>query len=461
VEDTADFHVDATNETEFAFLLEHNDQLFDPSLLVPLKRSAVPVITISDVKEIVPDQDGNNLTQVEDRATTDCGCGGAPAAAGRIVGGAEVSPRHSRPYQAYLQSCSTQGCAMCGATLINKRYAITAMHCVEGAVNLVVSLGEHSISSNSETLPAQTIRVERVVRRPDYTEADVNNDIALLRLSSEVVFTSHVVPACLPTDPGRSYAGATAHVSGWGTTQESGDTSSVLKETQQTILANTDPVCVTGAGDSPVPASKLCAYTRGSDSCQGDSGGPLVVREEGRWTLVGVVSYGVGCARPGYAGVYARVSHYLDWIRQNVADGWCGTSAPAQPSLGPSCDLTCSNVGRLTAEASLNGVPCVCTGGHCAAKDGTDVCAMFGHPCGAPPPAPPTTTSPPSYVSPVSCSRPCNLQSALDAVRGQVSATVITVNAGGVPAMCDLVTNYCCPTDWPHSDLCQRLGLQG
>ena len=77
----------------------------------------------------------------------------------------------------------------------------------------------------------------------------------------EVVFTSHVLPACLPTDPGRSYAGATAHVSGWGTTQvrgegvaavmtahaqESGDTSSVLKETQQTILANTDPVCVTG-----------------------------------------------------------------------------------------------------------------------------------------------------------------------------------------------------------------------
>ena len=64
VEDTADFHVDATNETEFAFLLEHNDQLFDPSLLVPLKRS-VPLITISDVKDIVLDQDGNNITHVE------------------------------------------------------------------------------------------------------------------------------------------------------------------------------------------------------------------------------------------------------------------------------------------------------------------------------------------------------------------------------------------------------------
>ena len=77
----------------------------------------------------------------------------------------------------------------------------------------------------------------------------------------------------------------------------------------------------------------------------------------------------------------------------------------------------------------MNGVPCVCTGGHCAAKDGTDVCAMFGHPCGAPAPATTTTsTTQPSYVSPVSCKKPCNLQSALDAVRGQVSATVITVN---------------------------------
>merc|ERR1712227_470911 len=102
----------------------NNTQIFDPSELMPLKKRSV---------------------EVEDRATTDCGCGGAPAA-GRIVGGAEVSPMHSRPYQAYLQSCSSQGCAMCGATLINKRYALTAMHCVVGATNLVVSLGEHNIA---------------------------------------------------------------------------------------------------------------------------------------------------------------------------------------------------------------------------------------------------------------------------------------------------------------------------
>merc|ERR1719312_1248751 len=271
-----------------------------------------------------------------------------------------VSPMHSRPYQAFLQSCSSQGCAMCGATLLNKRYALTAMHCVDGASNLVVSLGEHNIAGNIETIAPQTIRVERVIKRSDYNENDVNNDIAILKLSSDVFFNNNVVPACLPTDT-RTYAGYNAYVSGWGTTSEGGSTSNVLKITEQTILANTDSVCVTGAGENPVRNSKMCAYKAGTDSCQGDSGGPLVVQEDGRWTIVGVVSYGIGCARTGYAGVYARVNNYLDWINQNVADGWCGTSNPLTPpsstTSGPTCDLTCTNVGSLTADVSLNGVP--------------------------------------------------------------------------------------------------------
>merc|ERR1712112_318227 len=183
-------------------------------------------------------------------------------------------------------------------------------------------------------------------------ETDVNNDIAILKLSQEVVFNSNVVPACLPTDASRTYTGYSAYVSGWGTTQESGSTSNVLKVTQQKILPNTDQVCVTGSMDNPVPSSKMCAYLQGTDSCQGDSGGPLTVHEDGRWTIVGVVSYGIGCARTGYAGVYARVNNYLDWINQNIADGWCGTSSPSTPSTpptspppsstpGPTCDLTC------------------------------------------------------------------------------------------------------------------------
>ena len=57
------------------------------------------------------------------------------------------------------------------------------MHCVVGATNLVVSLGEHNIAGNIETISPQTIKVESVIKRSDYTETDVNNDIAILRLS--------------------------------------------------------------------------------------------------------------------------------------------------------------------------------------------------------------------------------------------------------------------------------------
>jgi len=428
-------------------LAENKTELLPPEYLDELKRSLDLDIA------------------VEDRATTDCACGLAPAAS-RIVNGAEVSPMHSRPYQVYLQSCSSEGCAMCGATLLNKRYALTAMHCVQGATNLVVSVGEHNIRDNVETIQPQTIEVSSVIKRADYSESDVNNDIAILRLETEVVFNNNVVPACLPTDT-RDYTGYSAYVSGWGTTSEGGSTSNVLREVEQIILSNTDPICVTGSQDSPVPNSKMCAYKQGTDSCQGDSGGPLVVQEDGRWTVVGVVSYGIGCARTGYSGVYARVNNYLDWINQNIADGWCGTSSAtttttSSSTMGPTCDLRCTNVGSLTADVSLNGHPSVCTNGFCAAKDGSDLCAMFGYPCGASTTtSAPTTTSSSSYVSPVYCPNPCYLKSALDSIRSQVSGNVINVSAGGIPAVCDMITNYCCATDYPKSDLCYRLGISG
>merc|ERR1711990_36982 len=281
----ATLQVDMSNITE----------LVNPSFLVPLKRSIEVTVTLngSSLELMNPSLLTPMKKMAEARTLSgQCGCGYSntnPAASGRIVGGQEVNPMHSKPYQVYLQSCSSRGCAMCGATLLNKRYVMTAMHCVEEASSLTVALGEHNIRADIENHRAKTIAVERVIKRSDYDTNSVNNDIALLRLAEDVDLTSTIVPACLPSRNSQKYTGWQALVSGWGTTSSGGATSDVLKETSQTILANTAAECVQGAGGpgstAVVPGTKLCAYKQGTDSCQGDSGGPLVVMEGGRWTV--------------------------------------------------------------------------------------------------------------------------------------------------------------------------------
>jgi len=431
-----------------------------------------------DISQLTP-----KLEQVEDRATTSCGCGYSVSnpnpAAGRIVAGAEVSPRHKLPYQVLLKPCFADGCALCGGTLLNKRYVLTAMHCVKSgtvsATSVTVTIGEHDTRYTNEAIAVQTILASEVIERSDYNEASITNDIAILRLSRDVILNENVVPACLPTDTTKTYAGQSAIVSGWGTTSSGGSVSPVLKETTVLIVSSSDPTC-TKYGS--ITNEKMCAYTAGTDSCQGDSGGPLVVKEDGRYTVVGVVSYGNGCATPGYAGVYARVTNYLSWINPIIADGFCGestssssststastttttTAAPVTkaPSLGPLCDITCVNNGAsLTGYYSLNGISSYCTAGKCSAVDGSDLCKSLNYPCG-------TTSN--SGMS-LTCSNPCNLKTSLSSLiqaylSGQAERFIkVKIGYNSIPSVCDLASGYCCATDYPASNLCYRLGIYG
>ena len=465
--------------------LGNGDDLLSPSLLKPKMQFLLKPVNQSEFLDpslLIPKT--APAAAVQDRSTTACGCGYSVvnSAAGRIVGGQEVNPRHKLPYQVYVQTCfGSSGCAMCGGTLINKRYVLTAMHCVKSGSSLAsrinVALGEHNIKQDIENHAAQSISIERIITRDDYNENTINNDIAILRLSSEVKFNENIVPACLPTDSSLTYVGQRATVSGWGTTLEGGSVSDVLKETTVNIVAQSDSTC---RAYGSLPNTKMCAYNQGTDSCQGDSGGPLVVTEDGRNTVVGVVSYGSGCARTGLAGVYARVTTYLDWINANVADGWCDeatsappattTPAPTTSSLGAPCDFTCTAVGTASGRYTLNGILVTCNQGVCSAEDGSDICQTFNYPCGGKPTEPATTTTTTTTTAAaatteLTCPKPCYLGKALaslmtDYQNGALDRYVIR-SIGymfTVRSRCDLATGYCCALDYPDSDLCYRLG---
>jgi len=89
-----------------------------------------------------------------------------------------------------------------------------------------------------------------------------------------------------------------------------------------TVIDNTE--CDEAYANEAITDSMICARDKGKDSCQGDSGGPMITMEgSGSYSLIGVVSWGYGCANPLYPGVYARVTRDLPWIKQNIKGTTC------------------------------------------------------------------------------------------------------------------------------------------
>jgi secreted trypsin-like serine protease len=160
--------------------------------------------------------------------------------------------------------------------------------------------------------------VSRVTVSPDYLLTD-GYDIALLKLSS--ASTKAPTKVVGVSNTGLWAPGTLATIAGWGVTEEGGDTPSVLQEAQVPIT--TDAYCA-GAYSSFDANTMVCAgYPEGGvDTCQGDSGGPLFGGSGTSRRVVGVTSFGEGCARPGKPGVYARVGG-------STLNAWLKSQAPA------------------------------------------------------------------------------------------------------------------------------------
>ncbi|XP_076659432.1 trypsin-1 [Halictus rubicundus] len=234
----------------------------------------------------------------------------------RIVGGTETQV-NQYPWMVLMMF---RGRFYCGGSVINSRYVLTAAHCVDRFDPKLMSVRILVHNRNTTETDARTFKVDSVMKHSGYSSFNYNNDIALVKLTESIEFEGKMRPVCLP-EREKTFAGINATVTGWGAIEESGPISQTLQEVKVPILTNTE--CRnTKYPSRRITDNMICAgYKEGAkDSCQGDSGGPLHIANDNNYHIVGVVSWGEGCARPGYPGVYSRVNRYLTWISRNTMD---------------------------------------------------------------------------------------------------------------------------------------------
>uniref|UniRef100_K7GGY7 Ovochymase 1 n=1 Tax=Pelodiscus sinensis TaxID=13735 RepID=K7GGY7_PELSI len=239
----------------------------------------------------------------------------------RVVGGEEACP-HCWPWQAGLQFL---GDHQCGGVVISPTWVLTAAHCIQSKsrpLHWTVLVGDHDRTLKEST--EQVRQVKTVVVHPDFDRVSYDSDIALIQLDVPLEYNSVVRPVCLPNSTEPLSPSGLCTMTGWGTTQEAdGSLANRLQQTQVPILES--EVCERNYyfhHPGGITARMLCAgfaSSGGQDSCQGDSGGPLVCHNEKEpFILYGIISWGVGCARPKKPGVYTRVRVFLDWIKSTI-----------------------------------------------------------------------------------------------------------------------------------------------
>ena len=234
---------------------------------------------------------------------------------GKIVGGAETEANK------WNFIVRLDGVAA-GGTILSDHYVLTAAHICARAGNdmnrLTVSFGEHDTTKNESH--EFTMRPHHTIIHEDFDQRSLENDVCLLHFSEVIPFSKNVKPACLPGDDVLP-SGRRCWVAGWGSKSENTAMQSpTLQEISVALIdhetCNSDNI-YSGEVDSD---SMMCAGSLDGeiDACLGDSGGPLICSEDGQPILRGVVSWGFGCARKGFPGVYADISKLKSWIQKNM-----------------------------------------------------------------------------------------------------------------------------------------------
>lgn len=201
----------------------------------------------------------------------------------------------------------------CGGALYTQQIVLTAAHCVSGTganTSITATAGVVDLQSTSGRVQ---VRSTYVYRAPGYNGN--GKDWALIKLASPINLPT------LPIATTTQYNTGTFTVAGWGSASEGGAQQRYLLKA--TVPFISDATCRTYSGYSGLVAGdEICAgYAAGGvDTCQGDSGGPMFRRDANNaWIQVGIVSWGIGCARANAPGVYSEVSTFASAIASAAA----------------------------------------------------------------------------------------------------------------------------------------------
>nr|AAT66251.1 chymotrypsin precursor [Mayetiola destructor] len=234
----------------------------------------------------------------------------------RIVGGTEIEIEEA-PWQVSLQRCSSSDVTecrhICGGSIINEKWILSAAHCVLFGLKIRMRIG-----SKDNLSGGSMVNIKQIVQHENWNQLSIDFDYALFELSEPLNFTDKVKPIALPSKYETLPDGTLCQLSGWGKTYNDNEPNNYLRQLTHPIMNQNK--CANDVKKIKTLTSRMiCAGPKGDgkSGCFGDSGGPLsCLAKDGTRKIFGIASWVTArCIGPDNRTIYARVQAARQWIK--------------------------------------------------------------------------------------------------------------------------------------------------
>ncbi|NXI14529.1 ACRO protein, partial [Irena cyanogastra] len=209
---------------------------------------------------------------------------------------------------------------MCSGALISHSWVLTAASCFIGAGDILkwkVVIGTTDLSQPGPE--AEVFQIKQLLKHPAYNVATASNNIALLELDRPVECSDYIQLGCVPDSSLAVPELKTCYIAGWRAAPDSAEAKPALTQPQSGAF----PWESEGIHGNPWDGMGRAQRWHSPDPsllAQGDIGGPLVCKDNvgDYFWLVGLASWGKGCARARRPGIFTSTQHFHSWIRAHA-----------------------------------------------------------------------------------------------------------------------------------------------